>query len=160
MHFNNLSSENSGRPFNARSGIRRKILLVNGDRKQCALHAAMLALSGFTTRCVHTGAEALEALDFDRFDVVLTEAVIPGTGVRDLVHAIRDKGDNTAVVVLSGKNLEKSNPALSPEELVDEIPRTASSRELISAVCRRSDAAPSWHSMADLHGDYDLLRQS
>lgn len=146
--------KDSGLPCSNRGKFHRRVLLVDGDRIQCALHAAMLALAGFATCSVPNSAEALEALDVVRFDVVLTENVIPGLGGRGLVHAMRAMGDHTAVVVISGRGHDESSPSLPPDEIVEEVPRTASSRELISAVYRGLHADPSWHGVAGAAGEY------
>ncbi len=132
-----IETENSEMANHNGSADGRKILLVNGDRKQRALHAETLALSGFSTCCVPSGPDALEVLGGAvRFDVVLTEEVVPGLGGRDLVHAMRVMGNQTAVVILSRNLAGRFPPAMPPDEIVEEVPRAASSRELLSAVYR------------------------
>ncbi len=137
----------TGLPPSNRGRFYRRVLLVEGDRIQRAMHAAVLALAGFATSTVANGEEALEALDDVRFDMVLTETVIPGLGGRSLVHAMRAVGDPTPVVLLSGRRHEASDPAFPPDERVEEVPRSASSRELISAVYRGLHANPRGNSL-------------
>lgn len=154
-HISLTELKDSGLPSNERGRFHRRVLLVDGDQRQRSLHGTMLALAGFAICSVTNGAEALEALDEVRFDVVVSETVLPGPGGRKLVQAMRSMGDKTSVVLLKGSVQDEPAPAaLPPDEVVLEVPRTASSRELISAVYRGIHADPAWHGIAGASGEY------
>jgi len=78
-----------------------KILLVEDDRLVSDFIVAELRAAGH--RCVHEqdGEAGLRAADEDAYDVIVIDRMMPRMDGLELIQALRDRGDNTPVLVLS-----------------------------------------------------------
>lgn len=82
------------------SGNQTDVLVVDDNVLVCHSLARLLALSGFPTRCVETGQEALDFLKTCRPTVVLLDVMMPGVSGFDVLQAIRADERCADVVVL------------------------------------------------------------
>lgn len=76
------------------------VLVVDDNVLVCHSLARLLALSGFPTRCVETGQEALDFLKTCRPSVVLLDVMMPDVSGFDVLAAIRADQRCARVVVL------------------------------------------------------------
>ncbi len=53
------------------------------------------------------GAQVLENIDIKKPDVLLLDAIMPGTDIRDLIKKLKKKTPDTKVVILTGENNPK-----------------------------------------------------
>lgn len=62
----------------------------------------LLAEEGYEVETAAGGAEALHALERDRFDIVMTDLVMPEMDGAELIRTIRDRWPDQDVVIISG----------------------------------------------------------
>jgi diguanylate cyclase (GGDEF)-like protein len=79
-----------------------RILAVDDQRYFRELIAGMLGEEGFEAQTAASGEEALHILDNADFDVVLTDLVMPGMDGSELVHRIKQRDPDQAIVVVTG----------------------------------------------------------
>ena len=82
--------------------IKMNVLYVDDDRVNLRVLADMLGACGITTTCAVGGAEALELLAVQAFDVVLMDLHMPGlTGVETLDQLRQSAGLNSQTPVVA-----------------------------------------------------------
>jgi DNA-binding NtrC family response regulator len=81
-----------------------RILIVDDEGGIRSLLSAVFTLAGFEVRTAASGAEAIEICSRERFDVVLTDVVMPGMNGHDLVQRIVREYPGTRTVLMSGFN--------------------------------------------------------
>jgi CheY-like chemotaxis protein len=79
-----------------------RILAVDDQRYFRELISGLLGQEGFEVRTVASGEEAVQALERERFDVVVTDLVMPGMSGTDLVRRIKATDPDQDVVVVTG----------------------------------------------------------
>jgi DNA-binding response OmpR family regulator len=79
-----------------------RILAVDDQRYFRELIASLLSQEGFDVRTVGSGEEAVQVLEHERFDVVVTDLVMPGMSGADLVRRIKAQDPEQDVVVVTG----------------------------------------------------------
>lgn len=70
---------------------RQRVLLIDDDLELCALLEEYLAQEGFDVVSLHDGAEVLDALERDSFQVVILDVMLPGPSGLDVLRALRPK---------------------------------------------------------------------
>jgi DNA-binding NtrC family response regulator len=118
-------------PSDERSADGRRVLLVEDDANVADIIHQLLAQAGFACRLAINAAEAIAALESDKFDVVLSDIVMPGgmNGV-ELARTIRTRWPRLPIVLATGYSAKAD---LSPGEfLVFQKPYDAD--RLISAL--------------------------
>ena len=78
-----------------------KVLLVEDDRDGREMVARLLTDAGGQVRAVASGREALQALDEQRFDVVVSDIGMPGMDGYELLERIRAGGNAVPAVALT-----------------------------------------------------------
>lgn len=83
-----------------------RILVVEDSRTQAQELALVLADAGFETRLAHDAAQALQQLDQERIDLVLSDVLMPGMTGYDLCRRIRQRpaGKHLPVILLTSLN--------------------------------------------------------
>src|ERR1017187_8679228 len=79
-----------------------RILIVDDDERQRTALAAMLSEGDFDTQVAADGREALERLPSLNADVVVTDLVMPRMDGFELLRHLKDRGDLTPAIVLTG----------------------------------------------------------
>ena len=77
----------------------RRILVVDKDESLCEDVCAFLRSTGNSTESSSDYQDALKLIQSYDFDVIISDAVVPGGNARDLVQAARDKNPETVVIV-------------------------------------------------------------
>jgi CheY-like chemotaxis protein len=80
-----------------------RVLLVDDDavtRGRCA-HA--LSVSGCKVVAMESGRSALTALRIERFDVLVTDLVMPGMDGHELIRAVRAFDPKLCIIAMSGR---------------------------------------------------------
>lgn len=54
------------------------ILVVEDDREICQLYSRVLVKNGYQVTCVSNGQEALNAIEQNYFDLIISDIMIPG----------------------------------------------------------------------------------
>ena len=81
-----------------------KILIVEDDRELRQLFSHILTKNGYLVRGVSNGKEALEALDKDYYDLIISDIMMPVMDGYELVRLLRSSGNNTPVMMITAKD--------------------------------------------------------
>jgi CheY-like chemotaxis protein len=90
-------------------GTPLRVLAMDDDTvTQRLLLLTLQQVGGFNATIVSSASEALQALERERFDVVVSDAMMPDMNGRDFRRAARERGARMPIIILS---------AASPDEL-------------------------------------------
>lgn len=81
-----------------------KILVAEDDRELCRLFAHVLIKNGYSVKEVSNGREALQALDEDYFDLIISDIMMPVMDGYELVRSLRDAGNTTPILMITAKD--------------------------------------------------------
>ncbi|MBQ4067220.1 MAG: response regulator transcription factor [Clostridia bacterium] len=81
-----------------------KILIAEDDRELRRLFSHVLIKHGYTVCEVGNGKEALEALDSDYFDLIISDIMMPVMDGYEFVRLLRDSGNTTPVLMITAKD--------------------------------------------------------
>ena len=81
-----------------------KILIAEDDRELRQLFSHVLSRHGYTVVGVSNGQEALDAMDADFFDIIITDIMMPVLDGYELVRQLRDVGNTTPVLMITAKD--------------------------------------------------------
>lgn len=81
-----------------------KILIAEDDRELRQLFSHVLTKNGYTVKGVSNGQEALDAMDQDYFDLIISDIMMPVMDGHELVRQIRYVGNMTPVMMITAKD--------------------------------------------------------
>lgn len=81
-----------------------KILIAEDDQELRALFAHVLRKNDYAVTGVTNGAEALEALERDYFDLIISDIMMPVMDGYTLVRRLREEGIRTPVLMITAKD--------------------------------------------------------
>ena len=81
-----------------------KILIVEDDRELRQLFAHVLIKNGYTAEGVSNGREALDAMEKDYFDLIISDIMMPVMDGYELVRSLRESGNTTPVLMITAKD--------------------------------------------------------
>ena len=81
-----------------------KILIAEDDRELRRLFAHVLIKNGYTVKEVANGQEALDAMDTDYYDLILSDIMMPVMDGYEFVRMLRDAGNSTPVLMITAKD--------------------------------------------------------
>jgi len=81
---------------------RTRLLLVEDDEALAALLEEYLQEAGYAVETHLRGDTALLALDSGRYDLVLTDLVLPGADGMSILRAARGRPERTLVILMTG----------------------------------------------------------
>ena len=87
-----------------RNRRRARVLVVDDDLASRILAALLLEKAGHSPTAVPTVKRALERIDDDGADLVLTDLILPGESGLDLLRGLRERGSHTPVIVMTGSD--------------------------------------------------------
>lgn len=111
-----------------------RVLIVDDDPEIRRLHARVLTLEGYVVETAEDGADALERLAEEDFDLVLTDKQMPNLDGTGIVLALRSAGSQIPVVMVSGSLARHPLPESVAGEIFVALPKPARITEIISAV--------------------------
>jgi two-component system response regulator PilR (NtrC family) len=79
-----------------------KILVVDDEPDLRDVISSRFELEGCEVTLAENGQSAIDAMKAKRFDAVVTDVRMPGGNGIELLDAIKDNGDQTAVILISG----------------------------------------------------------
>lgn len=129
----NASSEKAG----------HTLLVVDDDRKLCALIRDYLEPMGWAVEMRHTGTEGLAEAQEGKYEAIIMDVMMPGMDGFEVLKELR-KTSNVPVLMLTGMGDEADRIVGLELGADDYLPKTFSSRELLArlrAVTRRAAAA-------------------
>ena len=81
-----------------------KILIAEDDRELRQLFAHILTKSGYFTHIVSNGQEALDALDKDYYDLLISDIMMPVLDGYELVRLLRSSGNQMPIMIITAKD--------------------------------------------------------
>lgn len=81
-----------------------KILIAEDDKELCGLFSHVLIKEGYSVKGVSNGKEALDAMDGDYYDLLISDIMMPVMDGYELVNAMRDAGNTTPVLMITAKD--------------------------------------------------------
>lgn len=81
-----------------------KILIAEDDRELRQLFSHVLIRHGYTVKGVGNGQEALDALEADYYDLIISDIMMPVMDGYELVHLLRESGSTTPVLMITAKD--------------------------------------------------------
>ncbi len=81
-----------------------KILIAEDDRELRQLFSHVLTRQGYAVTGVSNGQQALDALDADYHDMIISDIMMPVLDGYELVRQLRDAGNTTPVLMITAKN--------------------------------------------------------
>ncbi len=81
-----------------------KILIAEDDSDLRELFKKVLIQSGYAVLGVSNGQEALEALDKEYYDLIISDIMMPVMDGYELVRSLRDAGNNIPVLTITAKD--------------------------------------------------------
>lgn len=134
----------AGRPRSEGDGRRSmRILLVEDHPDLSRWLAGWLEQSGYVVERIERGDDADLALVANRYDAVVLDLSLPGLDGLDVLKRLRDRGDNTPVLVLTARGAKDDRVRGLDLGADDYLPKPFELDELearIRALIRRSNA--------------------
>jgi len=81
-----------------------KILIAEDDRELRQLFTHVLIKNGYNVTGVSNGQEALDALDADYYDLIISDIMMPVMDGYELVRSLRNAKDETPVLMITAKD--------------------------------------------------------
>ena len=81
-----------------------RILIAEDDRELRQLFSHILTKNGYLVKGVSNGKEALDALDKDYFDLIISDIMMPIMDGYELVRLLRSTGNTTPVMMITAKD--------------------------------------------------------
>jgi DNA-binding response OmpR family regulator len=81
-----------------------KILIAEDDRELRQLFSHVLTRHGYTVSGVSNGREALDAMDKDYYDMIISDIMMPVMDGYELVTQLREAGNTTPVLMITAKD--------------------------------------------------------
>ena len=81
-----------------------KILISEDDRELRTLFSRVLIKNGYSVKGVSNGKEAMDALDNDYYDLIISDIMMPIMDGYELVRELRESGNNTPVMMITAKD--------------------------------------------------------
>ena len=116
------------------------ILCVDDEAIPLILRKSVLEKSGYSVVAANSGAEALELLDRQPVDLVLTDLLMPGLSGTELARKIKEQRPELPVVLLSGVN-EIPEDAARADLFLSKVEGPAIMCEKISEMLNKSKKA-------------------
>jgi CheY-like chemotaxis protein len=126
-------------------GGRAKILLVDDDEEVRTVTSEMIGELGYRVCAVATCEEALDRVGAERFDLLITDVLMPGMNGVELARRVRNLGAELPILFSSGyADVQVFGEELSDEAVLKKPFRIAEAARRIEAALKtgvRSDAA-------------------
>ena len=84
------------------AGIQKRILVVDDEPAIVSLLSTILREKEWDVTEAHSGTEGIEKLEGERYDVILTDLMMPGDSGIDLLHAAKEIQPDVEVILMTG----------------------------------------------------------
>lgn len=135
------SDEQPGTTVEAMDQPQANVLIVDDEPQVRDIVATYLERDGFAVRTAADGEEALAAIKAARPDALVLDLMLPKINGLQVLHTLREEGDDVPVIVLSARGKEHERVAGLELGADDYVAKPASPREVaarVRAVLRRS----------------------
>ncbi len=86
----------------------KKILIVENDLVLLKTLEAILAIRGFSPSVARNGKEAMEKIDNNQYDLVLTDLMLPYSNGLEIISKLNEGERKTPVIIVSSSHSEES----------------------------------------------------
>lgn len=93
----------------------RKALIIDDDAALAATLQAALESEGFKVRQEADGEAGLARIRGEKFDLIVLDLVLPGLGGLEVCRKMREGGNQTPVILISGKKMEEVDKVVGLE---------------------------------------------
>jgi CheY-like chemotaxis protein len=104
-------------------GQMKRILLADDDRNVNRSVDILLTLDGYETMSVYNGEEALQKLLQQKFDLLITDLIMPKIDGIELIAKIRKFNSELPIMVVSGQLNEKLIKLLKKKKIHYVLPK-------------------------------------
>jgi len=111
----------------------KRLLIIDDDRKLCALLSEYLVPEGFVVEYVHTGPEGVSRACGESFDLIVLDVMLPGDNGFQVLRQIRAKKE-TPVIMLTARGDEVDRIVGLEMGADDYLPKPFNTRELVARV--------------------------
>jgi YesN/AraC family two-component response regulator len=111
-----------------------RVLVVDDEAYIRNLIRDTLQARQYSAGTAANGEEALEVLGRDRYDIVVTDVVMPGMGGLDLVKQVRRRHPHVHVIVLTGYPRSADISDFLAEGVDDFLPKPFRGNDLIDVI--------------------------
>lgn len=111
----------------------KRLLVIDDDRKLCALLSEYLTPEGFYVECVHTGPEGVTRVCSEVFDLIVLDVMLPGANGFQVLRQIRALKD-TPVVMLTARGDEVDRIVGLEMGADDYLSKPFNTRELMARI--------------------------
>ena len=80
-----------------------KILIVEDDKELRQLFQSVLVKNGYNVKVVSNGKEALDTIENNYFDLIISDIMMPVMDGYEFVRSLRESGYNTPVMMITAK---------------------------------------------------------
>ena len=84
-----------------------RILIVDDDKNSRRYYHAVLSHSGYQPFCADSAENALHMLEEKNIDLLLVDALMPGTDGFSLTKCLRDCGNDMPILMIAPKHMAK-----------------------------------------------------
>jgi DNA-binding response OmpR family regulator len=91
--------------------VQAKILIVDDERDLVDAYVRLLERAGHRCIAAFDGNEAIQLIDAESPDLVITDLSLPDSSGIDVIRHIRAKSQTTPIIVMSGHNTPELNEA-------------------------------------------------
>ena len=81
-----------------------KVLIAEDERELRQLFSHVLTKNGYTVKGVSNGKEALDAIDNDYYDIIISDIMMPVMDGYEFVMQLREAGNTTPVLMITAKD--------------------------------------------------------
>ena len=81
-----------------------KILIAEDDRELCQLFSHVLMKNGYTIKSVSNGREALEAIDTDYFDLIISDIMMPDVDGFEFARNVRELNEDIPILFMTARD--------------------------------------------------------
>ena len=113
-----------------------KILIVDDEVHVCNSIAEALKAVGHVVETALSGEEALKKLEVHKYDLIITDLMMPGISGMELLQALKKSDPKVRVIMITGYPSTKSTVAAIKSGAVDYLPKPFAPSELRRIVAK------------------------
>ena len=88
--------------------MENRVLIIDDEREVLDVMSEMLGTMGFKVTTLTQGSQALELMKKAKYDLVITDLIMPEMGGLDFVKKLRRSVKDIPVIIIAGVDLENS----------------------------------------------------
>jgi DNA-binding response OmpR family regulator len=93
--------------------VKSKVLIVDDERDLVDAYVRLLERAGHRCFGAFDAAEAIEMIESERPDLVLTDLSLPSSSGFDIIRHVRTRSEDLPIIVMSGHNTPELNQRAS-----------------------------------------------